>query len=431
MLTIKRKITVAIEKRKRKGKVIEKNAPIFLRLTYSGNRINLYSGFRVDLDQWDFENGKVKNGVINTNGFPAEIINHILGKYQSELHSFFLKCQIEEIIPDREVVKKAFENIRFEGRPKEEGKIITEEEKSFFEVFDEFTEYTGKINNWTNDTYVKFNTLRMHLRNFNEELTFEELTDEGLSDLLAYFMNKQKMRNTTTKKYFEFITWFLRYALAKKYTDNDAFLHFKPKLKRTKKKIIFLTEDEINQIREAVIPENKEYLKRVRDVLIFLCYSGLRHSDVYKLKKSDIKNGKFEVTTKKTNDSLVIELNKTTKTILKKYEEIPLKRDKALPVISNQKMNEYLKELGELAEINEPITQTYFIGNNRYDDTRPKYELLTTHIGRRSFICLCIAKGIPIQVIMKWTGHSDYKAMKPYIEVSGKTKETEMKKLNF
>src|SRR5699024_11734918 len=108
-----------------------------------------------------------------------------------------------------------------------------------------------------------------------------------------------KMRNATTRKYFEFITWFLRYALAKKHTDNDAFLHFKPKLKRTKKKIIFLTEDEINQIREAEIPEGKEYLKRVRDVLIFLCYSGLRHSDVYKLKKSDIKNGKFEVTTKK------------------------------------------------------------------------------------------------------------------------------------
>lgn len=110
---------------------------------------------------------------------------------------------------------------------------------------------------------------------------------------------------------------------------------------------------------------------------------------------------------------------------------MPLKSNKALPVISNQKMNEYLKELGELAGINEKITETYFIGNKRYDVPKPKYEHMTSHIGRRSFICLCIAKNIPIQIIMKWTGHSDYKSMIPYIEVSEKTKEIEMKKLNL
>lgn len=433
-MNLKRKIRIAPEKRKRKGKEIIKNVPVRIRVSYTGNRVDLFSGFRIDLDDWDEVNSRVKENRKNGAGQSADEINLLLNGYENDLSKFFFSFSAKDAIPTPNQVKDEFQNIREKYHPE----ILNHRRKNsevqsltFFEVFDEFTEYTGKINNWTNDTYVKFSTLRMHLHNFNEELTFEELTDEGLSDLLAYFMNKQKMRNTTTKKYFEFITWFLRYALAKKHTDNDAFLHFKPKLKRTKKKIIFLTEDEINQIREAEIPEGKEYLKRVRDVLIFLCYSGLRHSDVYKLKKSDIKNGKFEVTTKKTNDSLVIELNKTTRAILKKYEEAPLKRNKALPVISNQKMNEYLKELGELAEINEPITQTYFIGNKRYDDTRPKYELLTTHIGRRSFICLCIAKGIPIQVIMKWTGHSDYKAMKPYIEVSGKTKETEMKKLNF
>lgn len=431
MITIKRKIIVAIEKRKRKGILITENAPIFLRLTYSGNRINLYSGFRVDLKQWDVENRVVKKGVINSNGYSAEIINHNIDKYQSELHSFFLKCQVEEIIPTREDVKGAFESIRFKGHPKEEVKPTPQKSLSFFDVFDEFTEYTGRINNWTDDTYTKFKTLRMHLHNYKGDLKFEELNDEGLSDLLAYFMNKLKMRNTTTKKYFEFISWFLRYALSKNHTDNDAFLHFKPKLKRTKKKIIFFTEEEINKIKNTTIPVKKQYLERVRDVLLFLCYSGLRHSDVYKLKKSDIKNSKFEVTTKKTNDSLTIALNDTTKSILKKYKDIPLRNNKALPVISNQKMNEYLKDLAELAEIDEPITETYFIGNRRYDDTKPKHELVTTHIGRRTFICLCISKGIHIQTIMKWTGHSDYKAMLPYIEVSEKTKEKEMNKLNF
>src|SRR5699024_1489386 len=179
------------------------------------------------------------------------------------------------------------------------------------------------------------------------------------------------------------------------------------------------------------ISHSKAYLERVRYVLLFLCFSGIRYSDVYKLKKSDIKNNKFEVTTEKTADSLVIELNSTSKAILEKYKDTPFKNGKALPVISNQKMNVYLKELGEIAGLDEPITDIYFIGNKRHDITKPKYEYMTTHIGRRSFICLCISKGVPIQVIMKWTGHSDYDAMKPYIEVSSKTKEIEMQKLNF
>src|SRR5699024_6461743 len=143
-----------------------------------------------------------------------------------------------------------------------------------------------------------------------------------------------------------------------------------------------------------------------------------------------IVNNKIYVTTEKTYDSLVIELNDVTKYILKEYKDTPFKGGKVLPIISNQKTNDYVKELGDLVGLNEPITETYFIGNRRYNDLKPKFEYMTSHIGRRNFICLCIAKGIPIQVIMKWTGHTDYKSMVPYIEVSEKTKEIEMEKLN-
>lgn len=434
-MNLKRKIRISPERRKRKGKDIIENVPIRIRVSYTGNRVDLSSGFRIDLKDWDEDNSRVLDNRINKEGQSSEEINIFLSNYENDLNRFFLSFSAKGEIPTAEQLRNEFQHIRQKHSPdsfeKEKPSKAKAEEITLFDVFDEFTSYTGKINNWTNDTYVKFKTVRTHLYNYNEYLKFEELTDEGLSDLLAYFMNKLKMRNTTTKKYFEFIAWFLRYALSKNYTTNDAFLHFKPKLKRTEKKIIYLTEEEINQIRKTEIPENKQYLDRVRDVLIFLCYTGLRHSDVYNLKRTVIKDGKFEVTTQKTNDSLVIELNDSSKAILDKYSHVPFKNDKALPVISNQKMNDYLKELGELAEIDEPITETYFIGNKRYDNTKPKYEHMTTHIGRRSFICLCIAKGINVEVIMKWTGHSDYNAMKPYMDISGKTKEIEMNKLNF
>ena len=99
-------------------------------------------------------------------------------------------------------------------------------------------------------------------------------------------------------------------------------------------------------------------------------------------------------------------------------------------MVSNQKMNDYLHELCKMAKINEPIRQTYYKGNERIDKVQPKYELVGTHTGRRTFICNALSLGIPAQVVMKWTGHSDYKAMKPYIDIADDIKAKAMKKFN-
>ena len=162
----------------------------------------------------------------------------------------------------------------------------------------------------------------------------------------------------------------------------------------------------------------------------FCCLTGLRHSDVYNLRRSNIKGDRIEITTIKDTDNLIIELNDHSWAILKKYENIPFEHDKVLPVISNQKMNEYLKELCKLAKIDEPIRETYLVGNERKEVTKPKYELIGTHAGRRTFICNALSLGIPAQVVMKWTGHSDYKAMKPYIDIADDIKASAMEKFN-
>ena len=238
------------------------------------------------------------------------------------------------------------------------------------------------------------------------------------------------MRNSTIGKQLGFLKWFIRWALKKGYHQNIAFETFKPKLKNTPKKVIFLTWDELNKLKSCNIPQNKQYLERVRDVFLFCCFTGLRYSDVYNLRTSDVKADHIEITTVKTADSLVIELNNHSKAILEKYKDVHFEGNKVLPVISNQKMNDYLKELGELAEINEPIRETYYKGNQRIDEVTPKYALLGTHAGRRTFICNALALGIPAQVVMKWTGHSDYKAMKPYIDIADDIKANEMSRFN-
>ena len=147
--------------------------------------------------------------------------------------------------------------------------------------------------------------------------------------------------------------------------------------------------------------------------------------------RSDIKGDHIEVTTVKTADSISIELNKVTKDILEKYKDTPFKDNKALPNYTNQAMNRDIKELCKLAGINEEIRVTTYKGNVRTDKIQPKWELVGTHTGRRTFIVNALSLGITPNIVMKWTGHSDYKAMKPYIGIVDSIKANEMTKLDM
>jgi integrase len=124
-------------------------------------------------------------------------------------------------------------------------------------------------------------------------------------------------------------------------------------------------------------------------------------------------------------------LNKHNKAILDKNNDVAFEENKVLPIITNQKMNDYLKELAELAGIDGTVRQTCYRGNERIDEVTPKYALLGTHAGSRTFICNVLALGIPPQVVMKWTGHSDYRAMKPCIGVADNIKANAMSKFNL
>ena len=297
-------------------------------------------------------------------------------------------------------------------------------------IFDEFVAECSKQNDWSSSTLKKFATVKKHIYTFDPNTTFDSWTEKHFNDYIEFLRTEKNMRNTSIAKQIKFVKWFLRWSNRKGYHQNMAYDKFTPKMKSAPKKVIFLTWEELNRLKDYKIPPTKQYLERVRDVFLFCCFSGLRYSDVYNLKRSDIKPDHIEVTTVKTADSLIIELNNHSKAILEKYKSVHFEDHKALPVISNQKMNDYLKELGELAEINDPVRETYYKGNERIDTVTPKYALLGTHAGRRTFICNALALGIPAQVVMKWTGHSDYKAMKPYIDIADDIKANAMNKFN-
>ncbi|VDR33881.1 site-specific tyrosine recombinase XerC [Alistipes sp. cv1] len=423
-MNIKRNITFSLERRKKNGIPIVNNVPIRMRVTYARNRIEFTTGYRIDVAKWDGEKQRVRNGCSNKLKQTAADINADLNDYYTTIQTIFKEFEVQDIIPEPEQLKEAF-SARFEN---DTDKSLAG--TGFFTAFDEFVKEEGNLNNWTNSTYIKFQTIRNHFEEFNSFLSFDYFDEPGLMEFISYLRDIKGMRNSTVMKNLSFLKWFLRWAFRKGYSDSRAFDGFKPKLRTTQKKVIFLTWDELTKLREYQIPESKQYLERVRDVFLFTCFTGLRYSDAYNLKHSDIKGDRIEITTIKTADSLTIELNDHSRAILEKYKGVVFEGGKALPVISNQKMNDYLKELCRLAEIDEPIRETYYKGNERIDEVTPKCELLGTHAGRRTFICNALSLGIPAQVVMKWTGHSDYKAMKPYIDIADEIKANAMSKFN-
>lgn len=403
----------------------EKNNPtakLRFRVKWNGNIVAFNLGYRVEVDKWNKDSQRCK---INTSHgvkkIPASVINRKIQLFETACEELFMKYQLEKIIPTSEIFRADF------------NKEIGREEKSnkvdFFDVYDLFMEEEGKKNQWTITTREMVLSQKKRLMNFDLKLTFKDINEAKLIEYQYFLQNDLQLKNSTILKNFSFLKWFLRWSKKRGYIEN--FEDYKPKLKTTQKKIIFLNQNELLKVKSTILPNDKNYLERVRDVFLFQCFTGLRYSDVANLKKSDIKENSIEITTVKTTDSLIIELNDHSRSILDKYKDDIFNKDLALPVISNQKMNEYLKELMKIAGIDEPVRETFYKGNKRIDKITPKYALIGTHAGRRTFICNALSLGIPPQVVMKWTGHSDYKAMKPYIDIADEVKSNAMERFNL
>ena len=187
--------------------------------------------------------------------------------------------------------------------------------------------------------------------------------------------------------------------------------------------MLCLTENELFRIYN--LKNLPERLKRARDIFCFGCFTGLRFSDIDKLRHFHLNDDFIEIKAEKTKDSLRIPLNVYAKEILYKYQDSF--NDRPLPTgLSNQKTNEALKEIGEHAKLNDIICLEKFNGSNKVTITKKKYELLSTHTARRTFVTLALEKGIRAEVVMTMTGHKNYKTFKRYIKITDKVTQLEM-----
>jgi len=353
------------------------------------------------------------------NGYTASTINNAIERLIHNIEACFVHFDSIDTMPSLDEFKtyyiKNYTNKQV---------TTSSAPQTLTELIDEFTSKAGTERNWTSASYKKFTTLKNHIQSFRD-IHIKNLNNDYLNEFLEYLTTTANLINTSAMKSIGCMRWLLRWAEENGFISSE-YRTWHPRLKTANTKVIFLTWDELMRVYNEPLPH--EYQRHVRDVFCFCCFSGLRYSDVKNLTHAGITEEYISITSIKDHEQLNINLNDYTREILSRYRNYdPIS---ALPVISNQKYNLYIKEVMRLCKIDSPVSITHYQNNNRIDETFAKWELISTHTARKTFVCNALSLNIPVDVVMKWTGHSDYRAMKPYIDIADKVKASEMAKFN-
>ena len=300
------------------------------------------------------------------------------------------------------------------------------------EVFEKYIAAHEK--EWAYYSYKNAMITEKHLTRYAPDLLISDIDDDFLRGFMQHLTSVKGLKNTTMLKRIEITRFFLRWAFNNGYYSGNSHNTFRPRPKGVtagSREIIYCTREEVHKLLE--FKPAARWMERTLDAFLFCCFTGLRFSDVAKLRRCDIHGDEYiSVVTQKTTDALRIELNARACAILKKYadDDAPIDAP-AIPVPANCTANRLLKTIAKEAGIDAMTRVVYFKGTERFEEFKPKYELITFHCARRTFVVSALQLGIPPEVIMRWTGHSSYEAMKPYVAIVDELKRRSMDKFNL
>jgi integrase len=450
----------------KKGDLNKKGeCPIRADINVRGTRIQKLIGYSISEKKWDLKAEEVKKGCINVDGKDYRVINSRITDIKTQFTSFDLRLDdkptVEAMIEQfqKAINKNAAKIASISSNDSAE---VTEQKveeaekkekkpkvKPAADYMDEFINEESRIKGWSMETRKMVKSFKNHLIKFRKHEGLDYYNAAGLEKFISYLRSDCGLEENSAMKQYKNLTWFLRWAIRKGYTKVRDVETYEPVFKIVQKPVIFLNQDELMKLFTLEIPKNGTKLKlhdmngneyekvveesagmsRARDLFCFCAFTSLRYSDVVEVRRTDINDGVLTVTTQKTHDRLPIFLHENAIAILDKYKDEDFRGNKALPYMTNQQMNRCLKDLCEICEFNTPVHITLYRNGVRHDDVYPKWSRIGTHAGRKTFICFALSNGIAPDVVMKFTGHCDYKSMKPYIDITEDAKKDAIKKM--
>ena len=282
----------------------------------------------------------------------------------------------------------------------------------------------GKNKPVSNSTITKYNSLLTKLKAYEThaktKIKFTDLNLTFYENFVHFLKVEQTISTNTVGKYISTLKAIAREALLKGLPVNKEINHPNFFVPTEKSKDIYLNDTEINTIYKHDF-KGDDKLENARDLFIIGLRTGLRISDFLRLKQTNIKEGYIEITTQKTGQEVVIPMHPQVKEILEKRNGFPRQ-------ISDQKFNLYIKDVCEAAKLTEKVEGSKIDKktNRKKEGIYPKYELVTSHICRRSFATNLYGE-LPNMVIMGITGHTTETQFLRYIKITSKENANKLK----
>ena len=365
--------------------------------------------------EWDFKNrmpifsGKVKSKSSNE-------IKSQLNRYSDALLKFVNQYKMVDEVLDSATLKKEFDDLFKKAAT---GKNI------FFDAYDVFTAEKIKGKEWSASTIKRYKNIKNILENFEEakkfKFTFSKINHTFHREFTAYCMDDLGHINNTYARNLGLFKTFMFWAKKNKYTFNETFTEFK-KVERVITNQVALTIDDLNKLMSHEFESKK--LEKVRDVFVFACVTGMRFGELSLITKSNVTDTEILLkedkdTNKETRN---IPLTPISKFILSKYEY-------KLPLIANQKQNEYIKDVFEELKYNHKIQKVTTKGKENIKEEMFFYDRISTHTARRTFITMMKRQGKSDKLIASITGHTDMKTLNQYYQVDSEQKKEAMEEV--
>ncbi len=373
-------------------------SPVMIRIYLNNERLPIGSaGVAVDPKQWDNDKNRLK-------GRTTEVlqINQQLDNIQGGLQAIFRRLELSEDL-SLELIKS-----EYLGKKNQIDTIMSLIEKHNNDIRSQ----VGISK--TAATLQKYENCKRHFTSFlkskykRTDLKLSEVTPIVIHDFRIFLLSVQQCMPNTATKILKFFKTIILFGRKNGFLTHDPFREIRFHLEPVDRG--FLTDHEIKSIiqKEMVTPR----LDLVRDMFIFSCFTGLAYIDVANLTEDNIVelDGRQWIMTKrqKTKISTNIVLLDIPKMIIEKYASVR-KNGKLLPILSNQKMNSYLKEIADICKINKNLTY---------------------HVARHTFATMSLSKGVPIESVSKMLGHSNIKTTQLYARITNKKLEADMMMLS-
>jgi integrase len=406
----------------------ETETAIFARISFDGNQLKYYTSEKINPKFWNKDARRVKE-TQKFREYPE--FNARLEGITTTIKNVYRRFRnnSNNEVPSTQKLKELIDKeLKHDGVESETGTLF-----SFMEVLIRQSNDKVRLQPKTGKPYSKstvqtYTTLLNHLKEYqkqkNKRVNFDTIDLNFYYDFTEYLIRQHNMSTNAIGKYFKILKMVMSEGLDRGKHTNIAFKLKRFATMREDSTAIYLTWDEIGEIEKIDLSQN-DRLDRVRDLFLIGCHTGLRYSDYSLLRSAHIKDGYIQITQVKTGDPVTIPLHPAVERIIAKYDgELP-------KAISNQKSNDYLKELGEkLESLHTPFSKKITKGGVTTITSQPKYEALTTHTARRSFATNAYKDGIPTITIMALTGHKTEKSFLRYIKLNSK-EHAEIVKLHW